>query len=197
MKMTIASTNAADPNWPTMGASHAKAEKPVTGRGHHHRPRDRSFGGLGSAKVGLDVFDRLLQFLDRSPFARAAHIRDLRQDVGAVEWEVVGQVVHLPRETPASETENREHQSDHRENGRYTANPTLQPGDRRSHHEREKDGDCERHEYGLCPVQHDNHEHTPGERHPGFHGLRRVFHQAQPFVRAARTRKLVTRSLCA
>jgi hypothetical protein len=36
----------------------------------------------------------------------------------------------------------------------------------------------------LCPVQDDNHEHTPGERHPRFHCLGRVIHQAQPFVSA-------------
>jgi hypothetical protein len=30
MKMTIASTNPAVPTWPTIGASHAKLENPVT-----------------------------------------------------------------------------------------------------------------------------------------------------------------------
>ena len=93
--------------------------------GDHDGPRDRSFGRLRFSEVGLDVFDRLLQLLDRSPLARAAHVRDLRQDVGAVARKVLGQMVHLPRQTPAGETEDREHQRDHRENGRDAADPTL------------------------------------------------------------------------
>ena len=151
-------------------------------RGDHDGPRDRSFGRIRFSEVGLDVFDRLLQLLDRSPLARAAHVRDLRQDVGAVARKVLGQMVHLPRQTPAGETEDREHQRDHRENGRDAADPALKPGDRRSQHEREKDGERDRHEHGLRPVQDDHDEHTPGERHPRFQCLRRVIHQAQPFV---------------
>ena len=83
-------------------------------------------------------------------------------------------MVHLPRQTPAGETEDREHQRDHRENGWDAADPTLKPGDRRSQHEREQDGERDRHEHGLRPVQDDNDEHTPGERHPRRQGLRRV-----------------------
>jgi hypothetical protein len=81
-------------------------------------------------------------------------------------------MVHLSRQTPAGETNDGEHQRDHRENRRDAADPTLQPGDRRSQHEREKDGERERHEHGLRPIQDDDDEHTPGERHPRFHGLR-------------------------
>ena len=153
--------------------------------GDHDGPRDRPSGHLRLSKVGLDVFDRLLQLLDRPPLARAAHVRDLRQDVDAVARKVLGQIVHLPRQTPAGETEDREHQRDHRENGWDAADPTLKPGHRRSQHEREKDGECDRHEHGLRPVQNDNDEHTPGECHPRFQRLRRVSHQAQPFFDCA------------
>ena len=91
-------------------------------------------------------------------------------------------MVHLPRQTPAGETENREHQRDHREHGRDAADPPLKPGDGRRQDEREQDGERERHEHGLCPVQNDDDEHAPGERHPRLQCLRRVIHQAQPFV---------------
>ena len=91
-------------------------------------------------------------------------------------------MVHLPRQTPAGETEDREHQRDHRENSWDAANPSFKPGDRRSQHEREKDGECERHEYGLRPVQDDHDEHTPGERHPPPQCLRRIIHKARPIL---------------
>ena len=87
-------------------------------------------------------------------------------------------MVHLPRQTPAGETEDREHQRDHRENSGDAADPSFKPGNRRSQHEREQDGECDRHEYGLRPVQDDNDEHTPGERHPPPQCLRRVIHKA-------------------
>ena len=90
-------------------------------------------------------------------------------------------MVHLPRQTPAGETEDREHQRDHSEHSWDAADPSFKPGNRRSQHEREKDGECERHEYGLRPVQDDNHEHTPGERHPPPQCLRRIIHKARPF----------------
>jgi len=83
-------------------------------------------------------------------------------------------VVRLSRQTPAGEAESREHQGDHRENGRDPAKPALKPGDRRRQHEREKDGDGERHEHGLCPVQDRNDEHTAGEGHPRLHSLQRT-----------------------
>ena len=106
-------------------------------RGDHHGLLPRAFGRIGLSEVGLDVFDRLLQLLDRSPFPCAAHVRDLRQNVGAVPRKVLGQIVHLPRQPPAGETKDGEHQRDHCENGRDATNPTLEPGDGRSHHERE------------------------------------------------------------
>ena len=145
-------------------------------RGDHDGPRPGSFARVRFAKVGPDVFDRLLQLLDRSPLARAAHVRDLRQDVGAVARKVLGQMVHLPRQTPAGETEDREHQRDHREHGWDAADPSLKPGDRGSQHEREKDGEGDRDEHGLRPVQDDHDEHTPGERHPRFQCSRHVIH---------------------
>jgi len=130
--------------------------------------------------LGLDVFDRVLQLLDRSALARAAHVRDLHPDIGAVAGKVLSQMVNLPRETPAGETEDREYQRDHRENRRDAADPALKPVHKRSQHEREKDGECERYEHGLRPVQDDNNKDTPGERHPRFQCLRSVIHQAQP-----------------
>ena len=77
-------------------------------------------------------------------------------------------MVHLPRQAPGTETEHREDQRDRRENGDDAANPTLKPRDWRSQHEREQDGDCKRHEHGLCPVEDDNHEHTPANVTHGF-----------------------------
>jgi hypothetical protein len=54
-------------------------------------------------------------------------------------------MVHLPRQSPADETENREHEQDGRENGRHAANPTLNPADGRSQHEGKQDSDGNRH----------------------------------------------------
>jgi len=55
---------------------------------------------------------RFLQLLDRASATRKAHVGNLRSDVGAIEGEVVDQLVHLPRQTQAGETERREHQRD-------------------------------------------------------------------------------------
>jgi hypothetical protein len=41
-------------------------------RGDHDGPRGRSSGHIRFSKVGLDVLDRPLQLLDRSPFAGAS-----------------------------------------------------------------------------------------------------------------------------
>lgn len=90
-------------------------------------------------------------------------------------------MVHLPGEAPAGETEYREHQCDHCENGRNAADPTLEPGDGRGQNERKQDGEGERHQHGLRPIQDDNDEHTPGERHPRFQRLRSVIHEGQLF----------------
>ena len=84
----------------------------------------------------------------------------------AVARKVLGQMVHLPRQTPAGETEDAEHQRHHRENGWDASDPSLKPCDRRTQHEREQDGERDRHDDGLRPVQDDHDEHTPGERHP-------------------------------
>jgi hypothetical protein len=144
--------------------------------GDHDRPGDRSSRHLRFSEVGLDVFEGLLQLLDGPSFARAAHVRDLRQDVDSVTRKVLGEMVHLPRQTPAGQTEDREDERAQRENGWNPADPTLEPGDGRSQHEREKDGEGDRHEHGLCPVQDDHDEHTSGERDPRFQGLRRDIH---------------------
>jgi hypothetical protein len=98
-------------------------------------------------------------------------------DVAAVAGEVLGQTAHLPRQTPARETEDREHQRDHRKDRRDAAHPTFKPVHKRSQHEREKDGERQRHEHGLRQVQDDHNEDTPGERHPRLQCLRRVIHQ--------------------
>ena len=185
--MTIATTSPAVPNGATIGTEPREArETRDLLRGDDDGPGDRSSRHLRFSKVGLDVFDRLLQLLDRPPLARAAHVRDLRQDVDSIAGKILGQIVHLPRQTPAGQTEDREHQRRHCENGWDAADPTLEPGDGRSQHEREKDGECDRNEHGLCPVQDDNDEHTAGERYPRFQGLRRVIHEPQPILDCAR-----------
>ena len=91
-------------------------------------------------------------------------------------------MVHLPRQTPAGEAEDREHQCDDRQNGWDAADPSLKRRDRRRQHEREKDGEGNRHEHGLRPVQDDHDEHTSRERHPRFQCSRHVIHQAAPVV---------------
>ena len=90
-------------------------------------------------------------------------------------------MIHLSRETPAGEAENDEHQRDRREDSRDAAQPTLEPADRRRQDEREQDGECDRHEHGLRPIEDDNDKHTTGEYHPRFQGLRRVIHGVPRF----------------
>src|SRR6188474_1674119 len=48
-------------------------------RGDDDGPRDRASGHLRCSKVRLDVFDRVLQLLDGSPFARTTYVGDLHQ----------------------------------------------------------------------------------------------------------------------
>ena len=55
---------------------------------------------------------RFLQLLDRASPARKAHVANLRSDVGTIAGEVSDQMVHLPGQTPAGETESREYQRD-------------------------------------------------------------------------------------
>ena len=90
-------------------------------------------------------------------------------------------MVHLPRQTPAGEAEDAEHQRHHHEHGGDASDPSLKPCDRRTQHEREQDGERDRHENDLCPVQDDHDEHTPGECHPPPQCLRRIIHKARPF----------------
>ena len=123
------------------------------------------------SKIGLDTFDRLLKPLDRSSLSRSADVRDLREDVDAIGREVVGQMIHLSRETPTGEAENDEYQRHRREDSRDAAQPTLKPRDRRRQDEREQDGECDRHEHGLRPVEDDNDKYTTGECDPPFQGL--------------------------
>ena len=127
-------------------------------------------------QAALDVVDRLLQLLDRPAFPCAAHVGDLRQDVDAITGQVVGQAVHLPGQTPAGETEDREHQRHGGEDGRDAADPALEPADRRRQDEREQNGERDRHQDGLRQVQDHDDQHVPGERDPRFQGLRRVTH---------------------
>ena len=118
------------------------------------------------------IFDRFLQLLDRTAFPRASYVFDFRQDVDAVQRKILGEMVHLSRESPAGESEDREDQRDHGENGGDAPDPTFQPADRWGQHEREQDGKRDRHEYVLRPVQHRNDEHASGKRHPRLQGLR-------------------------
>jgi hypothetical protein len=177
MKMTIARTSPAVPSGPTMGPSHAKPEKPVL-RGDDDGPGGCAARRLRFPEVGLDVFDRVLELFDRSPRARAADVGDLRQDVRAVARKILGERVHLPRQPPAGETEDGEHQRHHREHGRDAADPSFQPGDRRRQDEGEQDGERDRHQHGLRPIQDDHDEHTPGERDPSPQCLGRGIHRA-------------------
>ena len=103
MNITIATTNAGGAERAEDRTEPAKPARPSTGSvvtttGCARVPS----GAADSSKVGLDVVDRLLHFLDRSPFACAAHIGDLREDVAAVARQVVGEMVRLPGETPAA-----------------------------------------------------------------------------------------------
>jgi hypothetical protein len=79
--------------------------------------------------------------------------------------------------------ESREHQRDDQQHGRHPTDPPLNPVDRRRQDEREQDGERERHEDGLCPLQNGDHEHAAGERHPEPHGFQRVVHLRAPFLR--------------
>lgn len=100
-------------------------------------------------------------------------------------------MVHLPRQPPAGETEDGEHQRHHRENGWDTSDPSFKPCDWRSQHEREQNGERDWHEYGLRPVQDDYDEYTAGERHPSPQCLRRVIHKARPCVGLSRENRRV------
>ena len=63
-----------------------------------------------------------------------------------------------------------------REDRRDAAEPPLKPADRRREDEREQHGECDRHEHGLRPIEDDDDQHTTGEYHPRFQGVRRVIH---------------------
>ena len=163
--MTIVSTSPAVPNRAEHWTEPREARE--TGdrlRGDDDGPRKFFGGRLRFSQVGLDVFDRLLQLLDRPSLTRTAHVRDLCQDVEAVAWQVLSQVIHLPHETPAGEAGDREHERDHREHGGDAADPPLKPGDGRSQEEGQQDREGDRHEHGLRPVQDQDNEHTPGKR---------------------------------
>ena len=44
------------------------------------------------------------------------------------------------------------------------------------------DGERERHEDGLRPMQNRDDEHPAGERHPGLHGFQGVVQAVPPFL---------------
>ena len=75
-------------------------------------------------------------------------------------------MIHLPRQAPAGEAEHDEHQRDDHEHGRDAAQPALEPGHRRRQDEREQDGERDRHEHRLRPVEDDDDQHAAGERDP-------------------------------
>ena len=189
MKISIPTTTAAVPSGPTIGPSHAKRGT-CGGLGGDHdgsRPASTRLRRL-SADVGLDDFDRFLQLLDRAAFPRSSHVFDFRQDVDAVQGKILGEMVHLPRESPAGETEDREDQRDHRENGRDAADPAFQPADRWSQHEREQYRERDRHEHVLRPVQDRNDEHAACECDPRFQRSRQVIHGVRPLDSSRKTR---------
>ena len=61
----------------------------------------------------------------------------------------------------------------------------LTPVDGRGQDECERDGERDRHEDGLCPVQNGDDKHAAGERQPELHGFQRVVHVRAPFLRRA------------
>ena len=146
-------------------------------RGDHHGSRRGALGRIWRSQVRLDVFDRFLQFLDRTALAGAAHVLDLRADVLAVHRQILGQVLHLSRHDPARQSQHGEYQRDHHEYGRDAPEPTLEPGGRRRQDECQEDGQREGHEYGVRPVQDEHHQHAPRKRHPGFQARGRVIHR--------------------
>ena len=116
------------------------------------------------------------------PRLATAHVGDLRSDVGTIAGQVVGETAYLPRQAPANETERREHQRDRQQYGWDPTDPPLDPGDGGRQDECQKDGERERYEDGLCPVQDRDDEHPAGERHPGLHGSRGVVQVPPPFL---------------
>ena len=58
----------------------------------------------------------------------------------------------------------------------------LKPVDGRGQDECERDGERERHEDGLCPVQNGDDEHAAGGRQPELYGFQRVVHVRTPFL---------------
>ncbi len=140
------------------------------------RARRGAPGRIRRSEISLDVFDRLLQLLDRAASAGPAHVADLGADVLAVRGKIPGQMVDLARNHPARDAEHGEHQRDHDQHGRNAANPSLEGGDRRRQDECQKDGECEGHEDGLRPVEDDDDQDAPPEGHPGSHALGGVIH---------------------
>ena len=187
--MTIAATSPAVLSGPTTGPSHAKPKNPrhLVG-GHHEGPRDGSVRCLRGLQVSLDALHRFLQLLDRTAPGRQAHVGNLCSNIGPIAGQVLDQRVHLPGQTPGGKTEGREDQRDDQQHGGDPANPPLQPRDGRRQDECEQDGERERHEDGLCPVQNGDHEHATGERHPGLYGFQAVVQVPTPFLGTAADR---------
>ena len=91
-------------------------------RPHDNGPRGPSSGRRARlSKIGLDNLNRVLKLLDRSSLACSADVRDLRKDIDAIGGQVVGQMIHLARETPTGKAENDEHERGRREDSRDAA----------------------------------------------------------------------------
>lgn len=65
--------------------------------------------------------------------------------------QVLGQTIHLPRKSPAGETEHDAHPCYQHEDGRDAAQSSLQPAHRRRPDEREQDGECDGHAHRPAP----------------------------------------------
>jgi hypothetical protein len=105
----------------------------------------------------------------------ASHCARRRSSFGCwpIAGQVLGEIVYLSRQAPPARP--RAANTRWPQQDRWNAtDPTLEPADGWRQDEGQKDGERERHEDGLGPVQNGDNEHAPGERHPGLHGFRGV-----------------------
>ena len=101
-----------------------------------------------------------------------ARLDQRRGDVGrAIRPELIA-----PREPLTRDPQERKDKRHSDEHGGYSPDPPLEPGNRRRQDEREENGQRERNQYRLRPVQNGYHQHAAGECDPGFDGFGCVLH---------------------
>jgi hypothetical protein len=116
--------------------------------------------------VFLNFFERLLHLLNRAARAHPLHVDDLLSDIGAVGRQGLRQFGELLRHRPSGTAEDDKGRDHDRADGRRTPDVALQKGDRRCKDECEQDGNAERHQDGLGPVEDGDNEHAPCPCHP-------------------------------